>query len=265
MAAIAAVMGLAIVAVGNLGPQSGALRMGSLAPGHRPFRRGRRRAAPGLPGVARPLGADAAGGLRRRGVARLVDAPRAAGDAADGGGRAAPRRGAQPGGPAPRRARRAGVRARHGRGASAGAAGTDRAALPVQCAGQRASALPDRPRCRPRDARHPDAGPRCRLAAHARGALLRRPRAGAGRGLPGRAASPHGAPAELRRRRAVAAARTRPAADDAADDGRERRQARTRTVHRGRHDPHLRPPRRRHAAVETLPVSDACAWRFRQM
>ena len=264
MAAIAAVMGLAIVAVGNLGPQSVALRMGSLAPGHRPFRRGRRRAAPGLPGVARPLGADAAGGLRRRGVARLVDAPRAAGDAADGGGRAAPRRGVQRGGPAPRRARRAGVRARHGRGAPAGAAGTDRAALPVQCAGQRASALPDRPRCRPRDARQPDAGPRRRLAAHARGA----PASAASWRWPrptSRAATPPGAPAELRRRRAVAAARTRPAADDAADDGRERRQARTRTVHRGRHDPHLRPPRRRHAAVETLPVSDACAWRFRQM
>ena len=144
-----------------------------------------------------------------------------------------------------RRARPRTPRAADGRGAAAGSAGADRAALPLQHAGDRAAPVPHHAAGGGGHARQPDALPQRRAAADARGDLDARARGRPRRGLPRRAEAAHGPAPELRHRRPACAARGAPAADDAADPGRERHQARPLAAARGRASSASAPPRSR--------------------
>src|SRR5690606_15452647 len=131
------------------------------------------------------------------------------------------------------------------RGPAAPAARAGRAALPLQHAGRRAAADPQRPAPRRRDARPPDPVPAPFAAARRGRPVNARRRARARHRLPRDPEDPHGpAPGSADRRPGIAA-RHAAAADDAADAGRERDQARPRAAYRRRHRLDPRAPRRR--------------------
>ena len=96
--------------------------------------------------------------------------------------------------------RAASNRSADARGATAGYAGAGRAALPVQHAGPRPAALPNRPGARPLDARQLLWLPARRVAAHARQPLDAGTGSRTGARLPGHAADPDGSKAPVRDR-----------------------------------------------------------------
>ena len=229
---MAAPMLVIIIATANLGPQRGPKRIAAL---------GRRRRRSLLPLACCFVSPSCTGepATTIPGDAALrVAAIRASRRHADGCRRALSARSGEHRGDAASRNRSCRVRARDGRSEAAGPAGADRAALPVQHAGQRAPPLPEGSSRRAEACSTTSCAisrSRCRACGTAIDARARRR---TGRGLPSGSADPHGTAAGVQHRHTRATPCARRTADDAVDAGRECDQARPESVAGWRADPH---------------------------